>query len=172
MDDTDKVRELPRRRPRARTRGRCSRTSTRRNIASSRLTRGRSGTGSAASKARESSRSRPSSPRARPAGPSSTCSISAARVDKRLVNRRVVESLVRAGAFDAIDSRRATLFASVGVALSEAERAESAASQVSLFAEDTQTASLPLVLAREWTRANASIHEKAALGYYLSGHPI
>jgi len=38
------------------------------------------------------------------------------------VNRRVVEALIRAGAFDAIDTRRATLFASVGVALAEAER--------------------------------------------------
>ena len=94
------------------------------------------------------------------------------RVDKRLVNRRVVEALVRAGAFDAIDSRRATLFASVGVALTEAERAESAASQVSLFAEDTQTATLPLVLAREWTKSERLVNEKAALGYYLSGHPF
>jgi DNA polymerase-3 subunit alpha len=39
------------------------------------------------------------------------------RVDKRLVNRRVVEALVRAGAFDAIDPRRAALFANVGLAL-------------------------------------------------------
>ena len=46
------------------------------------------------------------------------------RVDKRLVNRRVVEALIKAGAFDAIDARRATLYASVGVALAEAERAE------------------------------------------------
>ena len=94
------------------------------------------------------------------------------RVDKRLVNRRVVEALVRAGAFDAIDPRRATLFASVGVALSEAERAESAASQVSLFGEEQQTGSLPLVVAREWTDAERLVNEKTALGYYLSGHPF
>ena len=94
------------------------------------------------------------------------------RVDKRLVNRRVVEALVRAGAFDAIDARRATLFASVGVALAEAERAESAASQVSLFGEEQQTGSLPLVVAREWTDAERLVNEKAALGYYLSGHPF
>jgi DNA polymerase III subunit alpha len=94
------------------------------------------------------------------------------RVDKRLVNRRVVESLVRAGAFDAIDARRATLFASVGVALTDAERVESAASQVSLFAEDAQTAKLPLVVSREWTKSERLVNEKAALGYYLSGHPF
>ena len=45
---------------------------------------------------------------------SRTCSTSAARVDKRLVNRRVVEALVRAGAFDAIDANRARLLASAG----------------------------------------------------------
>jgi DNA polymerase III subunit alpha len=94
------------------------------------------------------------------------------RVDKRLVNRRVVEGLVRAGAFDSIDARRAMLFASVGVALSEAERAEAAASQVSLFAEEESAEPLPLVVAREWTDAERLVHEKAALGYYLSGHPF
>ncbi|MEO8674930.1 MAG: DNA polymerase III subunit alpha, partial [Casimicrobiaceae bacterium] len=94
------------------------------------------------------------------------------RVDKRLVNRRVVEALVRAGAFDAIDPRRATLFASVGVALAEAERVEGAATQESLFAEEQKTATLPLVVSREWTDAERLVHEKAALGYYLSGHPF
>src|SRR6185295_11612401 len=46
------------------------------------------------------------------------------RIDKRVVNRRAVEALIRGGAFDSIDPRRATLFASVGIALSEAEKAE------------------------------------------------
>jgi DNA polymerase-3 subunit alpha len=49
------------------------------------------------------------------------------RVDKRIVNRRVVEALVRAGAFDAIDPRRSSLFASAGVALDAGERAVAAA---------------------------------------------
>jgi DNA polymerase-3 subunit alpha len=93
------------------------------------------------------------------------------RVDKRLVNRRVVEALIRAGAFDAIEPRRATLFASVGVALGEAERAEASAAQVSLFGEEQQAAGLTLVTAREWTEAERLVHEKAALGFYLSGHP-
>ena len=94
------------------------------------------------------------------------------RVDKRLVNRRVVEALVRAGAFDAIDPRRAALFATVGVALGEAERAEATAAQVSLFGEEQQAAGRTLVAAREWTEAERLVHEKAALGYYLSGHPF
>ncbi len=93
------------------------------------------------------------------------------RVDKRTVNRRAVEALIRAGAFDAVDARRAALFASVGIALAEAERAEAAAAQVSLFGEEQQAAGLALVAAREWTDAERLAHEKTALGFYLSGHP-
>ncbi len=93
------------------------------------------------------------------------------RVDKRLVNRRVVEALIRAGAFDAIDARRATLFASVGLALGEAERAEASAAQVSLFGEDQHAAGLTLAVTREWSDAERLAHEKASLGFYLSGHP-
>jgi len=93
------------------------------------------------------------------------------RIDKRVINRRAIEALIRAGAFDSIDSRRSTLFNSVGVALGEAERAEAAATQVSLFGEESHAAAMTLVAAREWTDAERLVHEKAALGFYLSGHP-
>jgi DNA polymerase-3 subunit alpha len=94
------------------------------------------------------------------------------RVDKRLVNRRVVEALIRAGAFDALDVRRATLFASVGLALAEAERAEASAAQVSLFGEEQRAAELTLAVTRDWSDAERLAHEKASLGFYLSGHPF
>ncbi|MEP6655763.1 MAG: DNA polymerase III subunit alpha, partial [Betaproteobacteria bacterium] len=94
------------------------------------------------------------------------------RVDKRLVNRRVLEALIRAGAFDAIDIRRATLFASVAVALGEAERAEASAAQVSLFGEEQHATTLTLNSTREWSEGERLVHEKAALGFYLSGHPF
>jgi DNA polymerase-3 subunit alpha len=93
------------------------------------------------------------------------------RVDKRLVNRRVVEALIRAGAFDAIDARRAALFASVGIALAEAERAAAAIAQVSLFGDEGETAVHELAATREWTEAERLANEKQALGFYLSGHP-
>ncbi|HEY3554905.1 MAG TPA: DNA polymerase III subunit alpha, partial [Casimicrobiaceae bacterium] len=94
------------------------------------------------------------------------------RVDKRLVNRRVVEALVRAGAFDAIERSRATLFAGVGLALDAGERAAATASQVSLFGEEA-TPTLPATMnVREWTDAERLVHEKGALGFYLSGHPF
>src|SRR5258708_36717215 len=57
------------------------------------------------------------------------------RVDKRVVNRRVVEALVRAGAFDSLDAHRARLLASVGRSLEAAEQVERQASQTSLFGE-------------------------------------
>jgi DNA polymerase-3 subunit alpha len=94
------------------------------------------------------------------------------RVDKRLVNRRVVEALVRAGAFDAVEPRRAALLASVGIALEAAERAEANKAQVSLFGDDAAERSVGLVATREWTDAERLQHEKGAIGYYLSGHPF
>ncbi|HEX3631188.1 MAG TPA: DNA polymerase III subunit alpha, partial [Casimicrobiaceae bacterium] len=95
------------------------------------------------------------------------------RVDKRSVNRRAVEALIRAGAFDAIDTRRASLLASVGAALDHGERAERAASQVSLFGDEggAGPASPALIAAREWPEAERLAQEKTSLGFYLSGHP-
>ncbi len=94
------------------------------------------------------------------------------RIDKRIVNRRAVEALVRAGAFDAIDARRAALLASVGIALDAAERADATKAQVSLFGEDSASSAPALIATRDWSDAERLIHEKAALGFYLSGHPF
>jgi DNA polymerase-3 subunit alpha len=88
------------------------------------------------------------------------------------VNRRVVEALVRAGAFDSIDRRRSSLFASVGIALDAGERAVATASQVSLFGEEAADPIAATIFAREWTDAERLTQEKLALGFYLSGHPF
>jgi len=94
------------------------------------------------------------------------------RVDKRLVNRRVVEALVRAGAFDQVEENRASLLAAVGRALEAAEQAERQASQTSLFgeAEAPHAAGLALAEAPRWDLRRQLTEEKAALGFYLSGH--
>jgi DNA polymerase-3 subunit alpha len=94
------------------------------------------------------------------------------RVDKRLVNRRCVEALVRSGAFDNLNANRASLLASTGRAIEAAEQAERSASQTSLFGEGdaSQTASLVLIEARPWDLRQRLTEEKAALGYCLSGH--
>ena len=93
------------------------------------------------------------------------------RVDKRLVNRRVVESLVRAGAFDGMDDHRAAALASVGAALESAEQASRAAQQVSLFGELAEPGSrAPLAAVPRWSAKERLQNEKLALGYYFSGH--
>jgi DNA polymerase III subunit alpha len=95
------------------------------------------------------------------------------RVDKRVVNRRVVEALIRAGAFDAIDDHRARLLASVGIALGAAEQLERNAQQVSLFGDGDSVAHArpALVEMPRWDQRALLKQEKVALGYYLSGHP-
>jgi DNA polymerase-3 subunit alpha len=95
------------------------------------------------------------------------------RVDKRIVNRRVIEALIRGGAFDAIDDHRARLLASVGIALGAAEQAERNAQQVSLFGgvDEVAHARPPLVEVPRWGERIFLREEKAALGFYLSGHP-
>ena len=94
------------------------------------------------------------------------------RVDKRVVNRRVVEALVRAGAFDSIDPQRSKLLASVGRALDAAEQAERAASQVSLFGESDapRGGAHAYIDALAWDLKQQLLEEKAALGYSLSAH--
>jgi DNA polymerase-3 subunit alpha len=95
------------------------------------------------------------------------------RIDKRVVNRRVVEALIRAGAFDAIDDHRAKLLASTGVALEAAEQAERNAMQGGLFdigAGAQEDTSHYIVVAR-WTEREQLMNEKPALGFFFSGHP-
>ena len=60
------------------------------------------------------------------------------RVDKRIVNRRTIEALVCAGAFDAITDHRASLLASVGLAMESAEQHNRSLNQASLFGEETR----------------------------------
>src|SRR5438552_13079475 len=88
------------------------------------------------------------------------------RVDKRTVNRRVVEALVRAGAFDALDAQRSKLLASVGRALEAAEQAERAATQSSLFgeAEAPRGGAHAYIDAAQWDLRQKLLEEKTALG--------
>ena len=96
------------------------------------------------------------------------------RVDKRIVNRRSIESLIRAGAFDSLNPHRASLLASVGIAMENAEQAQRSANQVSLFNEFENAAmhKPALVEVPEWPETVRLQNEKTALGFYLSGHPF
>ena len=93
------------------------------------------------------------------------------RLDLRKVNRRVVESLVRAGAFDSIDPNRAAMLAAVGVAMEVAGQG-AGISQDSLFGEAHDLPQQALPRAAVWPEREKLIQEKAALGFYFSGHPF
>ena len=109
---------------------------------------------------------------AREVGPFKDLFDFAKRVDKRQINRRTVDSLIRAGAFDCFGVDRAILQASVGLAWENAEQLDAAANQVSLFGGDDSDLETPLeyVQVRPWTDKQRLTEEKTALGFYLSGH--
>ncbi len=94
------------------------------------------------------------------------------RIDRHLVNRRTIEALIRAGAFDALQSNRAALLATLGSAIDAADQAARAASQVSLFGDGDLAESLNQELdnVAPWDMREQLTQEKAALGYYYSGH--
>lgn len=94
------------------------------------------------------------------------------RVDRKQINRRTIESLIRAGAMDCFGVDRAVLLASVGFAMEAAGQAAAAANQVSLFGGiDSDLVAPPeYVKATPWTDRQKLSEEKTALGYYLSGH--
>ncbi len=100
------------------------------------------------------------------------------RVDKRIVNRRTVEALIRAGAFDSLNpsteqANRASLMASVDAALASADQQARAANQNSLFGEDDADAALQVkhIEVPRWRLREQLAHEKSSLGFYLGGHP-
>ncbi|MCK6421837.1 MAG: DNA polymerase III subunit alpha [Aquabacterium sp.] len=99
-----------------------------------------------------------------------------ARVDRKRVNKRVVEALIKAGAFDSISTDRARLLASVALAFDWADTQVANASQGGLFDDfggDTHGSSTQepaLAAAEGWTIRERLTHEKAAIGFHLSGH--
>jgi len=94
------------------------------------------------------------------------------RVDRKQINRRTIESLIRAGAMDSFGVDRSVLLASVGFAMEAAGQAAAAANQVSLFGGDDSDLVAPpeYLKATPWTDRQKLAEEKTALGYYLSGH--
>ena len=94
------------------------------------------------------------------------------RVDKRVVNRRAIEALIRGGAFDSIHADRHQLLASLDAALGSAEQQARAANQNSLFGDDASVAMPVRMLdVAAWSLREQLQNEKTALGFYLGGHP-
>src|SRR5688572_6330522 len=95
------------------------------------------------------------------------------RVDRRLVNRRAMEALVRAGAFDSLEPNRASVLATLGNAIETADKGEQFAAQVSLFGGASgEPEPVELVPAAAWSERERLQNEKQSLGFYLSGHPF
>ncbi|MFZ9642756.1 MAG: DNA polymerase III subunit alpha, partial [Candidatus Methylopumilus sp.] len=94
-----------------------------------------------------------------------------ARLDLRKVNRRVIESLIRAGAFDQLEPNRNALLAGVNLAISAAEQSGAASGQNSLFGAVSDSAAHVLPQVPAWAEPEKLQQEKVALGFYLSGHP-
>ncbi len=97
------------------------------------------------------------------------------RVDVKQVNKRTFETLVRAGAFDSIHPNRAELAAAADVLIGhgQALAADRAEGTRSLFGDDAGAAHRPrLPKADVWTPVERLDEELAAVGFYLSGHPL
>ncbi len=97
------------------------------------------------------------------------------RIDPRQVNKRCFETLARAGAFDSLNANRAQLVAAADVLIGYGQSiaAERASSQGSLFGGDQAEAQRPRIpKAEPWTPTQRLDEELAAVGFYLSGHPL
>ena len=100
------------------------------------------------------------------------------RVDRRMVNRRVIEALIRAGAMDTLPGHqgidRAQLVATVGLAMEAAEQAAANALQGGLFdmIPEAAGAAPEFAKVRPWSESDRLKEEKTAIGFFLSGHPF
>jgi DNA polymerase-3 subunit alpha len=98
----------------------------------------------------------------------------AARINPHAVNKRVLESLAAAGAFDALEPNRARVFAAVDAMLAAAQRAHDDLSvgQSELFGAGAARTPLALGHIEPWLPAERLQKEFAAIGFFLSGHPL
>jgi len=98
------------------------------------------------------------------------------RIDLRLCNKRVVESLIAAGACDSLGGHRKQLLEALETTLQEAQlkQADRDAGQESLFgempAQEHRPAELPDV--PPWTESERLAREKEVIGFFISGHPL
>jgi len=97
------------------------------------------------------------------------------RVDLRKVNRRVIESLIKSGAFDCCGSNRAQLLASVDQAMERGQKAQRDrdSGQITLFegALGPETEE-PMPEVEPWSEQQRLAFEKESLGFYITGHPL
>ncbi len=98
----------------------------------------------------------------------------AERLDQRVLNKRLLESLVRAGAFDSLNKNRAQTFGAVEALTrhSQATHESRGSNQNSLFGDDTAQRRPQLAKMPDWAPMERLQQEFAAIGFYLSSHPL
>lgn len=100
----------------------------------------------------------------------------AERVPQEALNRRALEHLIKAGAFDSLHSNRGRLFASIDLIMAHGTAAarDRETKQVSLFGgADTATKHKPKMQeTSDWSSLEKLEHEFSAIGFYLSSHPL
>jgi DNA polymerase III subunit alpha len=97
------------------------------------------------------------------------------RLDSRIANRKILESLVKCGAFDFLGRERAALSACIDESLAAAlaTHRDRASGQVSLFDDMPPPASKPaMTRVVPWTEHEKMSYEKELLGFYVTGHPL
>jgi len=98
-------------------------------------------------------------------------------IDPRLLNKRVLESLIKSGAMDSLGSRRSQMFAVIDRAMEKAQRRqrEKTSGQHGLFggaSAAAEPADEPLPDLEEWPEHETLASEFATVGFYISGHPL
>jgi DNA polymerase-3 subunit alpha len=98
----------------------------------------------------------------------------ARRINPRAVNKRVLESLAAAGAFDCIERERARASAAIDVVMAAAQRTHEAQTvgQSELFGGPAARETLPIPAAAAWLPAERMQKEYDAVGFFLTGHPL
>ncbi len=99
------------------------------------------------------------------------------QVDLRLLNKRVIESLIKAGAMDSLGAHRSQMMAALDRAmeLGQNRQRQASAGQGGLFGdarEPVTVRSIPLPEVSEWPEAEKLAGEKEVLGFYVTGHPL
>ena len=107
-------------------------------------------------------------------GPFKNITDFASRVDGAVINKRLLENLVKSGALDSLHPNRAQLFEAVEAILRHAQNKASdrASKQVSLFGADEKTSTLALPNVPDWRPMERLAMEFEAIGFYLSAHPL
>ena len=98
----------------------------------------------------------------------------ASRINPRMVNKRVLESLAAAGAFDRLEPNRARVSAAIDVLLGTAQRVHDGAAigQSELFGGPSMPDTLALPTVEPWLPSERMQKEFDAIGFFLTGHPL